>query len=93
MTYFRRYLLLVAFAITEVDQVDRGQAPKELSQAQITRIFAIAGAKGYSSEIVIKQCQKLYQTDLKFLSTTQYNELCKKFESAENVGGNVKEGE
>ena len=86
-TYERRYLYITAFEIIEPDSLDsttgseknKQQEPQKklLSDAQVNRLYAKAGDKGYGKDVVAKQVKKRYGVEnINELTKQQYDEVC-----------------
>lgn len=92
-SYQRRYLYLTAYEIAEHDSIDAvtgseqsGKGKSTLSDKQLNRLYAIAKSKGYDKKVVESTCKKKFNCDSKELNKTQYDEVCKGFESAPQKG-------
>ena len=88
-TYQRRYLYMMALEIVENDALDTTMNPNEkpktgLSDAQVKRLYAIAGKKGYTTADVKTHILKKYnKTSVSDLTKAEYDEAVKGYESAE----------
>ena len=88
-TYQRRYLYMMALEIVENDALDPTMDPNEkpktgLSDAQVKRLYTIAGKKGYTTADVKTHILKKYnKTSVADLTKTEYDGAVKGYESAE----------
>jgi hypothetical protein len=93
ITYGRRYTISALLGISSEDDDDgnslegkresnQGAEPhKNLSEAQVKRLFAIANSKGYNAESVKKAALKKYNvTEIAQLTKQQYDEMCNGYE-------------
>jgi hypothetical protein len=93
ITYGRRYTISALLGISSEDDDDgnslegkrksnQGAEPhKNLSEAQVKRLFAIANSKGYNAESVKKAALKKYNViEIAQLSKQQYDEMCNGYE-------------
>jgi len=90
ITYMRRYLLFIAYEITEKDTVDaidntkieeQKKEVKPLAQSKIKALYTLASKKGYDSEGVKNIIKKKYKIDsTKELTLEQFTIMIKGFE-------------
>ena len=97
ITYARRYALAAALGIASDEDDDgngaSGNKDKEqpskpqqsqgykITEKQLNRLYAIAKSAGYDSDKVKESVLKRYKVEITSLSKTQYEELCKGFDS------------
>lgn len=89
LTYSERYFILKFFQAPtddldpdKQDGTEKLQGKKSLSEKQVNRLFAIAKSKGYNADSVKKAVLKKYnQATIENLTKTQYDEVCKGYES------------
>lgn len=92
ISYQKRYLYMNLMDVVENDLVDRvsGEDNKTNTQknkgtvsiAQVNRLKAIAGKKGYKESVILKAVKRDYNLDrLEDLNKIQYDEICNKFEN------------
>lgn len=100
-SYARKYALNGLFCIDDTKDSDSqnthekekkdenkpNAGNKELSEAQVNRLFAIAKKASYGTDIVKKQAFKKYNvTSIKLLTKKQYDELCNGYEKLQKEG-------
>ncbi|ABK61493.1 ERF family protein [Clostridium novyi] len=89
-SYARKYALNGLFCIDDTkdsDTTNTGSktsnktSGKKLTQAQLKRLYAIAGAAGYDANVIKNQALKKYNVQhLEDLTKSQYDELCEGYE-------------
>lgn len=85
-SYQRRYLYMTAYEIAENDILDgtlgKEDTDKQLTDAQINRLFAIAKSVGIDSKTVKSQVfTKFKITDIAKLTKSQYDQVCEGYEN------------
>jgi hypothetical protein len=69
--------------VTETDDSPKPSPSKNLSEAQVKRLFAIAKNKGYTAAEVKSAVQKKYNaTEISMLTKEQYDHVCAGYENA-----------
>ncbi len=93
ITYGRRYALSAILGISSEDDDDGNNAEptgkyevnvpasKGVSEAQIKRLYAITNSKKIDASTVKEQVQKRFNKDVKDLSKSEYDIVCKGYES------------
>ena len=81
-SYARKYALNGLLAIDDTkDSDDLNKGEKELSEAQVSRLFAIGKAAGIEAKDIKKAVMKEFnKTEVKHLTKSEYDAICRRLE-------------